>query len=373
MMRFQDDERRTYAYLESGRLVLTEEGPAHFESCRRLDLSGNQDLVELPDGLAVETLLLRGCTRLARLPDGLQVRFLNAVDCPGLTGLPRGLACDTLKLHGTRVRTLPDDLQVSYLLDLTDCPELTHVPAGLRVGWHNVPQGTPTGGALILRRCTALESLPDGLDVCLLDVRGCTRLAGWPHGATGRIGRLRAGGCSSLETLPLLRGISHLDVTDCTTLSLLPEGFRVSGAIEIANTGIKWLPDSLRDVGLRWRGVQIDERIAFLPETIGARDVLSQSNAELRRVMLERVGLDRFFEEVHPEVLDKDRDAGGERKLLRVQMADDEPLVCVLVHCPSTGRRYLLRVPPTMRTCRQAIAWTAGFADPGLYRPLIET
>ena len=93
----------------------------------------------------------------------------------------------------------------------------------------------------------------------------------------------------------------------------------------------------------------------------------------MRRVLLERFGLDRFLREANAEVLDADRDAGGERKLLRVAMAGDEDLVCVLVHCPSTGHQYILRVPPTMKTCREAIAWTAGFDDPDKYRPLLET
>ena len=39
----------------------------------------------------------------------------------------------------------------------------------------------------------------------------------------------------------------------------------------------------------------------------------------------------------------------------------------------STGRQYALRVPPAMRTCRQAAAWTAGFTDPADYNPLVET
>jgi hypothetical protein len=61
------------------------------------------------------------------------------------------------------------------------------------------------------------------------------------------------------------------------------------------------------------------------------------------------------------------------RKLLRVPMKGDEDLVCVLVICPSTSRQYILRVPPTMRTCRQAIAWTAGFDNADDYHPLVET
>ena len=148
---------------------------------------------------------------------------------------------------------------------------------------------------------------------------------------------------------------------------------RVASEIEIANTKIHRLPASLSEVRLRWRGVPIDHRIAFQPRNIRVDEILAESNSALRHVLLERFGLERFFSEANAQVIDTDRDAGGERKLLRVPIAGDEDLVCVLVHCPSTGRRYILRVPPTMKTCREAIAWTAGFDNPDLYRPLVET
>jgi hypothetical protein len=89
--------------------------------------------------------------------------------------------------------------------------------------------------------------------------------------------------------------------------------------------------------------------------------------------MIERAGFEKFLREVNAEVLDNDRDPGGERKLLRVPLADDEPIVVVSVHCPSTGRQYLIRVPPGTRTCREAVAWTAGFDKPDDYAPLQET
>ena len=72
-------------------------------------------------------------------------------------------------------------------------------------------------------------------------------------------------------------------------------------------------------------------------------------------------------------VLDADTDAGSGRELLQVELANDESLVCVSVQCPSTGRRYLLRVPPTVTSCQEAVAWTAGFDDPLDYRPIVET
>jgi len=41
--------------------------------------------------------------------------------------------------------------------------------------------------------------------------------------------------------------------------------------------------------------------------------------------------------------------------------------------CPSTGRKYLLRVPPHIADCRAAAAWLAGFNNPDEYRPVQET
>ena len=124
---------------------------------------------------------------------------------------------------------------------------------------------------------------------------------------------------------------------------------------------------------IRLRGVPVDERIAFRPESIAAREVLDEPNAERRRVLLERMGYDRFISQAGAQVLDRDTDRGGARQLLRVPLRDDEPLVCVAVRCPSTARQYVIRVPPALRTCRQAAAWIAGFDDPDDYRPLAET
>ena len=181
-MRFLDDQSAKYAYLDSGKLVLTDEAAAHFAVCDRLDLSGIQSMVELPDGLRVDKLFLRGCVGLTRLPSGLDVRFLSLVDCTGITELPSGLTCDTLKLQGTRVRSLPDDLRVSSRLDLTDCRELTHLPKGLRVGWPDLPRGTPTGGALDLPAgARRSNSCPMGSMSATLTCEGA-RTCGGGHG-----------------------------------------------------------------------------------------------------------------------------------------------------------------------------------------------
>jgi hypothetical protein len=167
----------------------------------------------------------------------------------------------------TLLRTLPSDLQVEYRLDLEGCTMLGELPTGLKVG------------SLILRKCTALTSLPEGLDVSFLDIAGCTRLESWPQTAAVRIGRLNARGCIRLKSLPSwLTQLAQLDVSGCVNLSDLPPTLTVTSWLDLANTQISWLPASARGAQIRWRGVPIDARIAFQPETITAGEVLDQSN-----------------------------------------------------------------------------------------------
>lgn len=357
-------------------------------SGRRLDLRDNVHLREVrrtrPDtaedaGLArqtdgsyfartaylapgVDTLLLSGCRSLRSLPERLWLLRLSLNGCIALERLPEHLTCYELEARSTHLRSLPSTLKVEYRLDLEGCTELEDLPEGLQVG------------TLVLRGCTSLRRLPEGLSVAFLDLSSCVSLRGWPERGELRSGRLRATNCTGLRTLPpWLTELSQLDLCGCSAISELPEGLRISSWIDVAGTGLRALPASLDGVEIRWRGVPVDARIAFHPETITTSEVLGEPNVERRRVVLERLGYERFLREAGAVIQDHDRDPGGERRLLRIRIPDDEDLVCVSVICPSTGRQYLIRVPPTMRTCRQAVAWTAGFDNPNDYRPLVET
>ena len=347
--------------VQTGRPVVSQGWQVAPVASGRLSLAKQTQVTELPEGLKVRRLDLSGCTGLTHLPDDLEVRHLKIDGCTSLTELPSGLRCYEIEASESGLRSLPADLRVDFRLDLRNCVALTELPAGLKVS------------SLALGGCKGLCSLPEGLDVNFLDLRDCERLENWPDSSTIRIGRLNIKGCRRLESLPDGLGrLAQLDVSDCTGLKALPESLEIGSWIEIANTGITALPRSLAGVKLRWRGVPIDGRIAFHPDRIAPSEVLVETNAERRRVLLERIGLDRFMDEADVQVLDEDRDPGGLRRLFRVPLPGDEDLVCVMVHCPSTSGRYLLRVPPAMKTCHQAVAWTAGFDDPSLYRPLVE-
>ncbi|HEY0734377.1 MAG TPA: hypothetical protein VGD69_05685 [Herpetosiphonaceae bacterium] len=327
-----------------------------------LNLADCRDLLTLPRGLSATSIDLSGSVNLRELPHDLTVGRLNVNGCSRLRDLPDGLRCFELSACNTRLRTLPSSLQVTNRLDLSGCTELMSLPDNLKVG------------TLVLRECVSLLALPEGLDTHFLDISGCTRLTAWPRRACVRIGRLNARGCTRLASLPpWLTHVAQLDISGCSNLQRLPETLVVSSWIDVAHTGLTELPPQLQSVPLRWRGVPITPRIAFEAETLTADEVLAQPNAELRRVLLERLGYGAFLATAQAITLDQDEDPGGERRLLKVPLKGDEDLVCVAVYCPSTGRQYLIRVPPTMRSCRQAVAWIAGFDNPDDYQPLVET
>jgi hypothetical protein len=143
-----------------------------------------------------------------------------------------------------------------------------------------------------------------------------------------------------------------------------------------------------------WHGVRVPERVIMQPESLSADDVLAEPNAEVSRVMLERMGIERFMASAQAEVLDRDtvmvstplameyrgepmvlETAEYQRELLRVRRREGDgnpnPIVAVRVTCPSTGHGYLLRVPPETVTCQEAVAWTFGMSA-SEYRPLVE-
>jgi hypothetical protein len=347
---------------EALRMILDGTAPDELRVAGTLTIRKPERPIRLPRHLTVNCLELESIPDLERLPETLAVRRLSLAGNWNPSRLLEGLRCYDLSLAGTSIESIPASLRVSYRLDLESCTALGALPAGLKVG------------SLVLRNCISLGELPEHLNTYFLDISGCTAIEAWPAHAAVSVGRFAARGCAQIRELPpwLVR-VAQLDLRDCTNLSRLPEGMLVSSWIDVAGTGITSLPRSLYGVQIRWRGVPVDARIAFLSETITSREILDESNAEKRRVMLERMGYEKFLAHAQGETLDEDHDAGGPRRLVKVPMAGDEDLVCVSVFCPSTGRQYVLRVPPGTATCHQAAAWVAGFDNPDDYQPLIET
>jgi hypothetical protein len=132
---------------------------------------------------------------------------------------------------------------------------------------------------------------------------------------------------------------------------------------------IVWI-DGVREYW--WHGVRTNSQITLRPESLTVQQIMGVRNIELRRVMIERFGLERLIKESSAEVIHSDQDYESKRRLLRINVAGDEPIFAVSVVCPSTQRNYFLRVPPTMRSVEEAIAWTFGLSK-DQYRPIVES
>jgi len=114
-----------------------------------------------------------------------------------------------------------------------------------------------------------------------------------------------------------------------------------------------------------FHGVKVTQQIIERPLTLTAEQVLNEPNAEVRRVMIEKMGYERFFSITNAEVLDEDVEpTGNPRRLLSIHLPSDPDghIVVTEVQCTTTGKKYYLRVPPNMKTCLQAIAWTANMS-----------
>jgi len=121
-------------------------------------------------------------------------------------------------------------------------------------------------------------------------------------------------------------------------------------------------------------GVRVEPWFVTEPERCTVAAISEQRNSEVRRVLMERYGTARYLDETRAEKVG--RDAFG--TLYRLPSKDgDEPLVLVEVRNATpepdgTTKDYFLRVPPTMRTAREAVAWTFGL-DAAAYAPILET
>jgi len=119
------------------------------------------------------------------------------------------------------------------------------------------------------------------------------------------------------------------------------------------------------------RNTKISNRLYVLmkDKELTVQDILKIKNSAVRRICLEGLGYARFLLQIEHEIIDKD----GEYELIRVDWHKrEEPMCLVKVKCSSTGAYYTLRVPPHMKTVKQAVAWTFHMKK-NEYSPLEET
>ncbi len=119
-----------------------------------------------------------------------------------------------------------------------------------------------------------------------------------------------------------------------------------------------------------WHGVRVPEQIILAPKTLTREEYLREPNVEVRRLIQERMG-ERFVSELGGVMLN----TGPRGTLYEVRLPEDDPervARYVQVQDTSTPRQYFLRVPPTIQTASEAVAWSFHVAVEE-YRPAQET
>lgn len=122
-----------------------------------------------------------------------------------------------------------------------------------------------------------------------------------------------------------------------------------------------------------WHGVIVPRDIIESPEQVTTRDIIQQPNVTVRRIMVELYGQDRYLQDSFREAIHEDEFGS----LYRRWVDGKEDIVMVKVinstaNQDGTFSESWLRVPPEMRTAKQAVAWSFGMREQD-YNPSVES
>ena len=104
-------------------------------------------------------------------------------------------------------------------------------------------------------------------------------------------------------------------------------------------------------------GVRVPKAVVMEPERLSVQEIKKEGNAEVRRVMVERFGPDRYFLESGAKLIDSDfvkvatNDA---RQMPRMLVEDSDGQRWFVGTDGSTHRTYHLPAPRVAKTCREA-------------------
>ena len=115
------------------------------------------------------------------------------------------------------------------------------------------------------------------------------------------------------------------------------------------------------------RGISVPKALNDAkPEEIDVYRVVSEQNAQLRAVLIEKIGINRIINELKGEILDEDKINHFSLINIRIAQEDDQKfngdktINLLKVKCPSTQAYYTLRVPPGIKDVHTARQWSFG-------------
>jgi hypothetical protein len=133
--------------------------------------------------------------------------------------------------------------------------------------------------------------------------------------------------------------------------------------------------DKWGSINYYYEGVRIPPHFFTKPESLSITEVLSHANTEVRYVGIKIVGMDKVLESNRTTIIHKDEEKN--QILFQIKGIFEEPVSYVKVvnstqEPDGTYKDYYLSVPPTVKTCQQAVAWTFRLEE-NEYHPEQET
>jgi hypothetical protein len=120
-----------------------------------------------------------------------------------------------------------------------------------------------------------------------------------------------------------------------------------------------------------WHGIRVPARVIEERAQITVKEILTEKNTEVRRVMRNLYGDASFMVDAGAKEIDHSKK--HKATLLALQLPGDPVEIRMMrLTCPSTGSVYFERVPPDVKSAIEGLSWRFN-VSPSEYKPLIET
>lgn len=162
--------------------------------------------------------------------------------------------------------------------------------------------------------------------------------------------------------------MTHFDRGNRVCVSLLPwPEIKIENHQIHCDSGpaISWRFDSQHGTNYKAKheifcleGYVVDRKVVLEPESISLQDIESQWNSDVRSIMIERYGWNRYLEDTGAKLIDASAITAGPSAWMEALFLSQPTRSAVLVtYDPSTGTTCALRVPQRVTTCRDAQAF----------------
>jgi hypothetical protein len=121
-----------------------------------------------------------------------------------------------------------------------------------------------------------------------------------------------------------------------------------------------------------WKGIIVPGRLIERPDLIDVRTIDAAHDPQIRRCMIDILTPQKFIEQGGAQRVAQDDTGILWRQRWRWEAWAAVEVINGTPETDGTYKRYFLQVPPTVRTPREAVAWTYGLSE-RQYRPVVRT